>query len=1135
MLDTRLLSTCNTKKAALRSGLFCYVLIVSGLLLLVVAVSSCSPERDMERTGESRSFVSLDSSATGIGFINYIENTKDYNIFNYRNFYNGGGVAAGDINNDGLEDLYFTSNLGDNRLYLNEGDLRFRDISQSAGITESESWSTGVVMVDIDADGLLDIYVCNAGLREGGGQENALYINQGNETFTEQAASYGLDDHGYTTHAAFFDFDQDGDLDVYLLNNSFIPVNTLNYSNNRSLRAEEWDVRDFLKGGGDKLMRNDGGIFTDISQDAGIYGSLIGFGLGVTIGDVNQDGWLDMYISNDFYERDYLYINQRDGTFSEELESRMGHISLSSMGADIGDVNNDGFMDIFVTDMLAADEKRLKNTTAFENINISQLKEERGFYHQYMHNTLQLNDANGQFTEAAHASGVSASDWSWGALMLDADNDKYLDLLVCNGIYHDVINQDFIDFFADELMQKMALSGKKSDIDSIINYMPSEPIPNKMFRNIAGARFEDVSEVWGFRPKTFSNGAAYADLDNDGDLDLAINNVNMPAIIYRNDVVDVDSSGYIGFELVGASNNLRAVGASVHVYTGDTRMTRINIPSRGFQSSSSDLLHFGTGTADLVDSVHIYWPTSELSVLYNLALDSIYHISFRETSHQKPHNAPPSAVLFTEVDNHPFSSHVEDDYNEFFYERNIFQKSSKEGPAAIYGDVTGDGVDDVVIAGAAGQATSIYAGHKGTYEKLSGTALDEYMTPYEDTALELADVNGDGSLDLLLGAGGNHHPPMTRPLVDRLLLSNSDGTLNYGRASLPKNGMNTSKIISVDIDSDGDLDLVHFSRNVPLNYALDPPHYIFKNLGQGKFRDVSTEHTDIFQAGMIVDACLSDVTGGSAKEIVTISDWGAPGVYVPTSRGYEKMNTSLSDLKSWWRSVAVADLDGDGYQDIVLGNLGHNLYLGTDDLPVKMWVNDFDKNGTVEKIMTRTVAGRDVPVFMKRDVVDQVVSLKKANLKHADFAEKSIQELFSEELIESSLVQEINHLGSIIAYGREDDDYDIVLLPFEAQLSSIEDLSILDIDGDGRRDILAVGNEFGFLPQFGRLDANQGLVLLQGEDRQWNILSRAHTGLDLRGMCRDILEINYEGKDALLFLMNDDVPQLYVRTDEKNL
>ncbi len=698
------------------------------ICLILVALSTCiACNKKTEQVASGKTvFSKVSSDQSGIKFNNQVHNTPDFNIFSYRNFYNGGGVAIGDINNDGLADVFMTANMGDNKLYLNKGGLKFDDISTKAGITSPDQWSTGVVMVDINNDGLLDIYVCNAGYKDRIVPKNQLYINNGDLTFTEKAKEYGLDEQGYSTHAAFFDYDNDGDLDVYMLKNSFIPVNTLNYENKRDLRAEKWPVADFLKGGGDKLLRNDNGKFVDVSEKAGIYGSLIGFGLGVTVGDVNNDQLLDIYVCNDFYERDYLYINKGDGTFKEDLTNQMGHLTLASMGSDLADVNNDGRPDIFATEMLPYEEARLKQTTKFENIDNYNLKQRLGFYNQFSQNALQINQGNNSFKETAYFSGVQASDWSWGALMFDADADGFQDIYVCNGIYHDVIDQDFMDFFANEVMQKMAMTGKKEELDNIINAMPSVPIRNLMFRNKGGLRFEDVATKWGLDDKTFSNGAAYGDLDNDGDLDLIVNNVNQEALFYKNNTNDDSTKHYIGFQLTGDAKNTFAIGSKVQVFQGSSILQKELIPSRGFQSSVDYKIIIGLPNTK-IDSVLVYWQDRTITKLPTFHVDKVNKIEYLKSVRNKIKIKDPSVKpLLEAVDVPAFIPHKEDSYIDFYTERNIPMMLSKEGPKVAIGDINGDKQDDIFVCGAHGQKSQLYLSQNGGFKLVDEPELSRF-------------------------------------------------------------------------------------------------------------------------------------------------------------------------------------------------------------------------------------------------------------------------------------------------------------------------------------------------------------------------------------------------------------------------
>jgi hypothetical protein len=821
-------------------------------LLLIICLACCFSNCEKEPTKAPTLFEKIAPKDSGISFINQVENTEGFNIFSYRNFYNGGGVSTGDINNDGLADVYFTNNMGKNKLFLNEENFKFKDITETAGVGGKGNWSTGVAMVDINADGLLDIYVCNAGfdraVKEGGNSKNELFINNGDNTFTEKAADYQLDENGYTTHAAFFDYDMDGDLDCYILNNSFMPVNTLNYSNKRKVYAKDWPVKDFLKGGGDKLLRNDDGQFNDVTEAAGIYGSLIGFGLGITIGDVNGDNLLDMYVSNDFFERDYLYLNQGDGTFKEDIKNWMGHLSLSSMGADMADINNDGYPEIFVTEMLPESDYRRKTTTMFENYNTYYLKQQRDFYHQYMQNTLQLNNQNETFSEIAHYAGVAASDWSWGALMFDADNDGYRDIYVCNGVYNDVTNQDFMDFFANDVMQKIALTGKKEDLQNVIDNMPSVPQLNKLYVNNKNLQFKDLGIEWGFDTPSFSNGAAYADLDNDGDLDLVVNNLNQEAMVYKNHADTFFKNHHLTLQLTGEGDNTFAIGAKATLYRKADVLTTQLIPTRGFQSSIDYKMVFGLGEDAEIDSLVVTWPNLRKTVILNPPIDTLLKISIQNTSNQiAKNNATQEATnpILKSIKN-DFAIPQEDQFIDFFQEGLTMRMLSREGPATAIGDVNGDGRDDVFIGGASGKFANLYLQTNNGFKPKAQLTFEK-IGDGEDTAAAFFDADKDGDLDLYIGTGGNNRAAGTPDMQDRFLINDGKGNFTQVEKALPINGFNTSIVLPYDFDGDGDLDLFVGSRSVPNQYGMPARSYLFDNDGNGKFTDVTRDKAADFR------------------------------------------------------------------------------------------------------------------------------------------------------------------------------------------------------------------------------------------------------------------------------------------------
>lgn len=1071
---------------------------------------------------------------TGLQFTNTITETKEFNVFKYRNFYNGGGVATGDINNDGLPDVFFTANQGPNKLFVNKGNFTFEDISEKAGFTSKKQWSTGVVFADVNADGWLDIYVCNAGsMFDTSLRRNQLFINNRNLTFTESAKQYGLDNSGYSTQASFFDYDLDGDLDCFLVNNSPIPVNALNHADNRDLNDAEWKVADFLKGGGDHLYRNDNGYYKEISKEAGIHGSIISLGLGVTVSDFNADGWPDVYVSNDFFERDYLYINQQNGRFKDDLENRVQHTSLSSMGADVQDINNDGYPDLFTTDMLPSDDKRLKANTSFEGYDQYHLKQTRGFYNQFTQNALQVNNGNGRFFETAFYSGVAASDWSWGALLFDADNDGLSDIMVCNGIYRDVTDQDFIDFFANDVVQQMVIKGEKEEVSNVIGKMPSNPIPNKMFRNRGELQFEDVGDKWGLGTASFSNGAAYADFDNDGDLDIVINNVNQPAFVYKNNSREQNKNNFITLQLTYKTPNSFATGSLIKVYQGSQVISREVMPSRGFQSSVDYKQVIGLGNA-AADSVTVTWPDGTVTAINKPAVNTALKIDYTTSKNIQQPASPASVSFLFDSLSSVFEKHTEDEFVDFYFERNIPFMLSRQGPKTATGDVNGDGLTDIFAGGAREQASQLYLQTAAGFVKKE---IPDFKTfSFNDvTAAAFFDCDNDGDLDLFAGGGGNFAAAMAGSYQNLIFINDGKGNFNLKRGALPISSTNCGAVIPFDYDGDGYTDLFIGSRSVPQNYGKAPHNFLLHNDGKGGFADVTAIVSKAMDTlGMITAMAYADINGDGKKDIIAAGEWMYPRAFSFNGKTFYELKTGLEDYYGWWQSMAVSDIDNDGDADLVLGNMGSNFYLqpGKNE-PVKVWIKDFDQNGSLDKIFTKTTGGNDIPVFMKREITDQLPSLKKLNLKHHDYAEKTIQEIFGDD-INGIQVEKVNYPQSIVAVNDGKGHFTVKPLPYQVQLSSVNSIAVQDVNNDGLPDLITAGNCINLLPQFCSVDAGYGNVLINRGKGDFMVLPNRETGLHVKGEVRDIVLFKTQKNDFALFMQNNNYPVLYRLNRENN-
>ncbi len=1072
------------------------------LVLIALLFAGC--------TGAEPLFVKR--SNTGINFQNTLYFTEDFNPYTYRNFFNGGGVALGDINNDGLVDIYFTGNLVSNRLYLNKGDFQFEDITEMAGVACESNWSAGSTFVDINNDGFLDLYVAKSGKPGGERRYNELFINNGDLTFTESAAVYGLDITGLSVQAAFFDYDGDEDLDVYLLNNSIRSVGAYDLiEGQREIASED----------GNQLLENRDGFFVPVSAEKGVYSSAIGFGLGITLSDFNGDHWPDLFISNDYFEKDYLYISQSGEGFIESSNNYFDALSMGSMGADAADLDNDLRPDIMVTEMLPESLARQKSKQVFESWDKFQLAGEMGYHKQYSRNVLQRNLDN-RFYEVGRQLGVSATEWSWASLMLDMDNDGYRDIYVSNGIFKDLLDRDYLTYNANEESLRQQMRQGEEAVTALIDLMPSSAVPNAVYRNKGDFTFDNVRQLWGLDESSFSNGSAYGDLDNDGDLDLIVNNIDADAFVYENRSERLKHH-FLAVELKGTHKNRFAIGAKVQVYLSDgSAMMAEQYPSRGFESSVPNRLHFGLGDRTDIDSLEVIWPNRMRSVHKVQAVDQILTIDYN-SSEVKPislDKTDAGTLLAVELSQKGINyQHQENRYIDFDAERMLPQYFSNEGPAMASTDLNGDGLDDIFLGGAKGQSAELYLSSSSGYIKI--THPFEVHKNSEDVQALFFDADGDRDQDLYVASGGRAFSQVSTDLKDRLYLNENSGVFEYStETTLPV--FSTGAVAAADVDLDGDLDLWVANRFDTRTYGLPVNSSLLINDGNGQFTPSATE--SFSQLGMVTTAVFADMNADQRPDLIVGGEWMPITVFYNTISGWIK-SEDHPFASGMWRSITTLDLNGDGVIDIVAGNAGRN---GFYKPKMRVYVNDFDRNGRIEQIYAYEVDGDYYPVHDKDELVKQLPGLKKKLLYYADYANASMSDLFSEELLSSSLVLELDTTDSMIFLSSEM-GYQSIPLKDEAQYSSIYAIE-KGSQNNSSATLYLGGNQYGFKPQYGAYDASSGWRLDLNYE---NELTQQIRPLNISGQIRQLRVINTDSaRDSLILLAainNQSIQSIYVQ------
>lgn len=1092
------------------------------LLILFATVFSCRKEN----TSKPK-FQLLEADQTGLHFSNDLVPTKDLNIFSYMYFYNGSGVGAGDFNNDGLVDLCFTGNISENRLYLNKGKMKFEDVTSKTTINQSKGWANGISVVDINQDGLLDLYISQVGGFEKFDAHNLLFVckeitKEGVPIYEEKSTEYGLNLKGLGTQAAFFDYDIDGDLDMFQLNHSVHQNGTFGFRKNFQGKSHPT--------AGDKLYRNENGKYSDVTQQAAIIDDVLGYGLGVAIGDVNFDGYPDMYIGNDFHENDYLYINQRNGAFKEDLDNQIKHTSQFTMGIDIGDINNDVFPEIISLDMLPYDKEILKRSEGEDSYNIYKYKIRQGYNNQFARNNLQLNNRNNTFSEIGMYANVHATDWSWSPLWMDFDNDGRKDLFISNGIPKRMNDIDYILFMSDEAMQEK-LDKKEFDENdkSLIDKLPEIKIPNKFFQNTPSLAFLDIENTIKNNKESYSNGAIYADLDNDGDLDIITNNINDKVFVYEN-LADATTSknASLTLQLKGPEKNKNAIGTKCLVFKNNEIITYEKFPVRGFQSSAEGPLTIGLGNKATIDSLVVIWPDNTYQKLVYDTTKQAVSLSYSPNlplfNYEEFNKDRIKGFDFQDITSETKLNftHIEDNFNEFDREALIPHLMSSEGPALAVGDVNNDGLDDAFIGAARGNSGKVFLQNKnGTFAPTIQPDLETDAT-YEDIDASFADVNNDGFVDLVVGSGGNQFFGKSEFLQPRLYLNDGHGKLTRKKDAFPTDlFINAASVLTFDFTSDGSPDLFIAGRVVPFQYGITPKSYLLKNDGSGKFSDITP--SAVASLGMIKSSTLTDLDKDNDMDILIAVEWGK--VYLLENSDGKFTPKPLTKENGWWNFIKPFDFDNDGDTDILVGNLGQNSRLkASQERPLRLYVNDFDANGSTDQVLTFYIKDEEVIFANKKEAEKQFPYIKKEFIFAKDFAKATIGEILGKDKLAQSKVLEASYLSNAILENNGNGEFILKSLPQNAQFAPYYTAEIMDVNNDKLSDVLLMGNFYDCNIQMGRYDADYGTLLLnKGKNHFEKVMLN---GLVINGQVKRSKPITIKGAKAIVIAKNNDTVQV---------